>query len=134
MNTEIFILFVDEALQGGSLAAEEILSRRAAAARRLQRAYSGTAVLTCTLWLVLTAAQYVRTRTVDFPFWLPAAADKPYQSVSLSVLCSQSYYSRIRQLVKFHRNVAACVRQPSTTNLHCVVRVTRVIFNRLIGV
>ncbi|XP_026317878.1 uncharacterized protein LOC113228730 [Hyposmocoma kahamanoa] len=79
----------DAALQGGSSAANELLSRRTSTARRLQRAYSGMAVLTCILWLVLTAARYARTRTVDFPFWLPAAADEPHQ---FALVLVYSYY------------------------------------------
>ncbi|XP_049878937.1 odorant receptor 4-like [Pectinophora gossypiella] len=51
------------------------LARTARAARWLQRLYSGTAVVTCTLWLVFPVARYARGLPVDFPFWLPAPPD-----------------------------------------------------------
>lgn len=84
-------LCVDGALQGGSsavlqdgsLPADMLLVRHASAARRLQRAYAGTAVVTCTLWVVVTVAHYVHTRTVEFTIWLPAVADEPLQLVFL---------------------------------------------------
>nr|QEE82739.1 odorant receptor 21 [Conogethes pinicolalis] len=65
------------------------LARTAAAARRLLRAYSGTAVLTCTLWIIFPILDYARGLPVEFPFWSNLDHTKPF---GFTVLLLYSYY------------------------------------------
>lgn len=100
----------DVALQGGSSAGRALLSRHASAARRVQRVYAGIAVLTCTLWLLMTLVHYVRTRTVEFPFWLPAVADEPLPLVLLpDVVSRRLCYNQVSCRLQFHSRAGVLI-------------------------
>nr|UVB79103.1 odorant receptor 1 [Heortia vitessoides] len=61
----------------------------ARSARRLLRAYSGTAVLTCTLWIIFPVLYYVQGLPVEFPFWTHLDHTRPLVFV---LLLMYSYY------------------------------------------
>ncbi|KAL4721408.1 hypothetical protein ACJJTC_015063 [Scirpophaga incertulas] len=47
-----------------------LLNQTASSATRLLYAYSGTAVVTCTLWLIFPIMDFVRGLPVEFAFWI----------------------------------------------------------------
>lgn len=47
------------------------LGKAAIRAQRLLRCYAGTAVFTCTLWLLPPTLLHVRGIPVEFPLWIP---------------------------------------------------------------
>nr|QRF70979.1 odorant receptor [Semiothisa cinerearia] len=55
---------------GGSERARALLAARARVSSRFVRCYSGTAVVTCTLWAVFPVLQALRGEAVRFPFWV----------------------------------------------------------------
>lgn len=47
-----------------------LLAGGARASGRFARAYSGAAVVTCTLWITFPVLDRLRGRPVEFPFWV----------------------------------------------------------------
>ncbi|XP_053613069.1 uncharacterized protein LOC128676766 isoform X2 [Plodia interpunctella] len=69
---DLMVISFDEPAHGGAAPAEwrrALLEHTARSMARLQRAYAGTAVLTCTLWIVFPIMYYMRGQNVEFPFW-----------------------------------------------------------------
>ncbi|XP_063827150.1 odorant receptor 94b-like [Ostrinia nubilalis] len=66
-----------------------LLAATARSAGRLLRAYSGTAVVTCTLWIIFPILYYAQGLPVEFPFWTNLDHSKPTFFV---ILLMYSYY------------------------------------------
>ncbi|KAL0850684.1 hypothetical protein ABMA28_006629 [Loxostege sticticalis] len=68
---------------------KSLLTETAVSARRLLRVYSGTAVITCTLWIIFPILYYSQGLPVEFPFWTNLDHRKP---VFFVILLMYSYY------------------------------------------
>lgn len=62
---------------------KSLLTETAVSARRLLRVYSGTAVITCTLWIIFPILYYSQGLPVEFPFWTNLDHRKPVLWVSV---------------------------------------------------
>ncbi|XP_052750221.1 odorant receptor Or1 isoform X2 [Galleria mellonella] len=69
----------------------QLLSTTCVRAARLVRVYTGTAFITCTLWIVFPILEYANGRPVDFPFW--AGIDYNHSRIRFLLVLLYSYYA-----------------------------------------
>lgn len=63
-------LVADPLYNQGVEAHTRLLRVTAARASRFVRAYSGCAVVTCTLWITFPIMYFLQGQPVEFPFWV----------------------------------------------------------------
>nr|XP_032528701.1 odorant receptor 4-like isoform X2 [Danaus plexippus plexippus] len=81
--------FDDPIYNGESASALSLLRSTTLVARRLERAYAGCAILTCTLWLVFPVLHRLSGNPVHFAFWTGIDTDPPAMFVAVLLY---SYY------------------------------------------
>ncbi|CAG9581973.1 unnamed protein product [Danaus chrysippus] len=75
--------FDDPTYNGESASARSLLRSTTLVARRLEQAYAGCAVLTCTLWLVFPVLHRLSGNPVQFAFWTGIDTDPPVITAAL---------------------------------------------------
>lgn len=70
----------------GGARARALLEAHARSAARILRAYSGTAVVTCTLWAVFPVLHHIRGQPVQFPFWVNFEYERSFRLVRLTII------------------------------------------------